>query len=282
MNIFVAGASGVIGRSLLPRLIQAGHRVIGMTSQAKNIRMIEETGAQAVVADVFDREGIMTVLNDIRPDLVIHQLTSLSNGNTEENAKIRIEGTRNLVDAAKAAGVQKIIAQSIAWAYEPGNSPAAEDVPLDTGAASPRSVTIKGIVSLENAIAEIPQHVILRYGTFYGPGTWYDSEGMIAAKVKNGELPASDAVTSFIHVEDAVQAAIKALEWPNGAVNIVDDEPAAGKDWLLYYANKLQAPAPVYQEGRNSWERGASNAKARNIYGWEPNYPTWRLGFEHL
>lgn len=221
-------------------------------------------------------------MKDIRPDVVIHQLTSLSDRNLQDNARIRIEGTRNLVDAALAAGVKRMIAQSIAWAYEPGDQPASEEDLLDMDALLPRKTSIDGIVALEQAVAEIPEHVILRYGMFYGPGTWYDIDGEMAKQVQNHQLLATDAVMSFLHVEDATYAALLALNWPSGPINIVDDEPAAGIDWLPIYAKALQAPAPEYQEGRQGWERGASNDKARTIYGWEPLYPSWRMGLRQL
>ncbi|MDR0270802.1 NAD(P)-dependent oxidoreductase [Paenibacillus sp.] len=279
MKIFVAGASGVIGRLLVPQLVQDGHEVIGMTRNVERTPQIQASGAKAIVVDAFDREGIMSALLDIKPDVVIHQLTSLSNWNLEENSKIRREGTRHLVDAAHAAGVKRMIAQSIAWAYEPGEGPAKEEVPLDMAAPLPRKSMIDGILALEGVVAEIPNHVILRYGMFYGPGTWYDMDGTVAQKVQSQQLPATDGVMSFLHVEDAARAASLALHWPIGPVNIVDDEPAAGTEWLPVYADALQSALPEYQEGKSDWERGASNAKARNEYGWEPLYPTWWSGF---
>ncbi|WP_042163691.1 NAD-dependent epimerase/dehydratase family protein [Paenibacillus gorillae] len=278
MKIFVAGSTGVIGRSLLPKLVKAGHEVIGMTRNAEQLQVIEALGAKAIVADAFDREGIIEAIGEIKPDAVMHQLTSLSNWSSADNARIRMEGTRNLVDAAKQAGVKKIIAQSISWAYEPGEQPATEEVPLDIQAAAPRKTTIDGIVALEEAAAELPDHVILRYGTLYGPHTWYDSKGAMADKTRNHELPATDGITSFLHVEDAANAALLALDWPSGTLNIVDDEPASGTEWLPVYAEALHAPGPEFQSGSNDWERGASNAKARK-YGWVPQYPTWRSGF---
>jgi len=279
MKIFVAGSTGVIGRSLLPKLVKAGHEVIGMTRNPEQSQVIAALGAKAIVADVFNRDEMIRAVGEVKPDVVIHQLTSLSNWNVTDNARIRIEGTRHLVDAAKKAGVKKIIAQSIAWAYEPGDRPATEEVSLDIQAQLPRKTTIDGIIALEGAVAEIPDHVILRYGTLYGPDTWYDSKGAMAEKARKRELPATDGVVSFLHVEDAANAAILALDWPAGTLNIVDDEPAPGTKWLPVYAETLQAPVPEIQSGSSGWERGASNAKARNKYGWEPKFPTWRLGF---
>ncbi|MFF2090875.1 NAD-dependent epimerase/dehydratase family protein [Paenibacillus sp. NPDC058174] len=279
MKIFVAGSSGVIGRFLLPKLVKAGHEVTGMTHNPEQLQVIEALGAKAIVADAFDREGMIAAIGEIKPDAVIHQLTSLSSWSSADNARIRVEGTRNLVDAAKQAGVKKMIAQSISWAYEPGDAPASEEVPLDIHAAAPRKTTIDGIAALEKAVAEIPEHVILRYGTLYGPHTWYDSKGAMADKARNRELPATAGITSFLHVEDAANAALLALNWPSGTFNIVDDEPAPGTEWLPVYTDALQAPAPEIQHGSSGWERGASNAKARNEYGWMPKYPTWRAGF---
>lgn len=279
MKIFVAGSTGVIGRLLLPRLVRAGHEVIGMTHSTERKPFILALGAKAIVVDAFERDDIHAVIEEVRPDVVIHQLTSLSNWNLEDNARIRIEGTRNLVDAAQAAGVKRFIAQSISWAYEPGDHPASEDVPLDIQAPLPRKSTTDGIVALEDAVAEVPNHVILRYGMLYGPNTWYDKGGVMAGKVAQRQLHATDGITSFLHVEDAANAAMMALDWPTGPVNIVDNEPAAGKQWLPVYADALQAPAPEYQPGSNRGERGASNTKAKQDYGWVPLYPTWRSGF---
>ncbi|RNB84870.1 NAD(P)-dependent oxidoreductase [Brevibacillus fluminis] len=279
MKIFVAGASGVVGRFLLPKLIQAGHEVIGMTRREEQGQAIEKLGAKAVITDVFDLEQIVNIISESKPNVVIHQLTSLSEGSSAENARIRIEGTRNLVDAAKQANVQKIIAQSISWAYEPGIAPASEEVPLDIHAPMPRNTTINGIVALEETVTEIPKHVILRYGTLYGPATWYDNNGATAEKVRNHEFRATDGVTSFVHVEDAANAAFLALDWPTGTYNIVDDEPAKGIDWLPVYAHILKAPSPEVQLSASEWERGASNTKAKNGCGWKLQYPTWRTGF---
>ncbi|WP_028543699.1 NAD-dependent epimerase/dehydratase family protein [Paenibacillus taiwanensis] len=279
MKILVAGSTGVIGKLLTRKLVQAGHEVVGMTHKLERKTHIQALGATSIVVDVFEKEAVLAAVGAVDPDVIIHQLTSLSNGSIEENARIRIEGTRNLVDAAHAAGVQRMIAQSISWAYEPGEHPAGEQVPLDIHAPLPRKTTVDGVAALESAVAEIPEHVILRYGTLYGPHTWYDHKGTIAQKVMQSQMPATDGITSFLHVEDAANAALLALEWPTGPVHVVDDEPAAGTEWLPVYAAALQAPVPALQSGRNRGERGASNAKARGDYGWTPLYPTWRTGF---
>ncbi|HDR6318440.1 TPA: NAD(P)-dependent oxidoreductase [Bacillus thuringiensis] len=282
MKIFVAGATGVIGRSLLPMLIKEGHTVFAMIRNESQIEEMKKIGAIPVIADIFNRHAVFSILNETTPDVLIHQLTSLSTWNVEDNAKIRIEGTRNLVDAAKNVEVKRIIAQSISWAYEAGDTLATEKDLLDIAAPIPRQVTINGILKLEEAVSELPEAVILRYGTLYGPDTWYAENGEIANQVRNNELIASDGISSFIHVEDAARAAMLALHWPAGTVNIVDDFPATSKDWLPIYAEVMGAPMPKAQTGKNSWERGASNNKARKEYGWNPIFPSWSEGFKNL
>ncbi|XOK63227.1 NAD-dependent epimerase/dehydratase family protein [Paenibacillus elgii] len=279
MKILVAGATGVIGRLLLPILVREGHEVIGMTRKESAKSIIMEMGAFPLVADALDRESVIAALREVRPEVVIHQLTSLSSYNLEDNARIRTIGTRNLVDASQAVGVRRMIAQSISWTYEPGNHPAKEEESLDLEAPQPRKRTVDGVLSLEQAVAEMPEYVILRYGLLYGPGTWYDRNGLMTEKVRRKELKATEGITSFLHVEDAALAAAAALEWPNGPVNIVDDEPAPGTEWLPFYAAAIGAPEPDIQEGSSRGERGAANTKARTDYGWKPLYPTWREGF---
>jgi len=280
MRIFVAGGSGAVGRQLLPRLLQVGHEVVTITRSERNAHVLKSMGAHVLLADVFDREAVFAAVAEVRPDAVIHQLTSLSDMNFSENSRIRKEGTRNLVEAAQAVGVTRIVAQSISWVYEPGVGPATENIPLDLNAPEPpRNRMVDAVATLEQAVTALPEYVVLRYGMFYGPGTWYDRTGHIAEQVLRKEMPATDGISSFIHVEDAANAAVLALEWPSGPVNIVDDEPASAVQWLPVYARALGAPEPVYIPGMERGERGASNAKARLEYGWEPIFPTWRSGF---
>ncbi|MGG2015685.1 NAD-dependent epimerase/dehydratase family protein [Bacillus sp. S10(2024)] len=281
MKIFLAGATGVIGRSLIPLLVQEGYEVFGMIRDESHASTITKMGAKPVVADAFDRDAVFTALQNSQPDVVIHQLTSLSEGSSVDNAKMRIEGTENLVEAAKSVGVRRIIAQSISWAYEPGEVPATEEELLDITASFPRKTTIEGIMALEEKVSQMPEFVILRYGTLYGPGTWYATDGMIAEQVRRQEMAATDGIVSFLHVDDAARAALLALEWPSGPVNIVDDYPAQGQDWLPVYASAIGAPQPSAQTGSNRGERGASNTKARKEYGWEPIHSSWSKGFQN-
>lgn len=275
MKIFVAGASGVIGRELLPKLIETGHKVIGTTRHKERTREIEATGASAVVVDALDRNNLMSVFAASQPDVVIHQLTALSHRDFDQTSRLREEGTRNLIDAALAVGVKHVIAQSISFAYEPGEVPATEDVPLDVCASVPRKQLVASIRTLEFTVKEMPHYVILRYGAFYGPDTFYANDGFVAHQIRQKQIPATDAITSFIHVNDAASATVLALGWPSGVFNIVDDEPVRGIDWIPAYAEASGAPLPDIRSGREGWERGASNAKARQ-YGWKPAYPTWK------
>ncbi|GAB0104757.1 NAD(P)-dependent oxidoreductase [Nocardia sp. JMUB6875] len=288
MRVFVAGATGAIGRVLVGQLVAEGHQVVGTSRREEGVAGLKAAGAEGVVVDAFDAEAVARAVAAAAPDAVIHQLTSLSGGTSADNGRIRRAGTRNLVDAAAQAGVKRIVAQSIAWAYEPGDTPADENVPLDIGAGEPRITTVNGIVALEEAVREIDHHVVLRYGQLYGPGTWYERGGVADAVLHGdstdpaakflGGLPPNDAVSSFIHVTDAARAAINALEWPSGTVNIVDDDPALAREWVPVLATSLGAPTPEATTGRAPWERGATNTLARSL-GWNPQYPTWRTGF---
>ena len=185
MNVFVAGATGVIGVPLLKLLKRAGHTATGTTRSAGKIAMIEALGAHGVVADAFDAEGLRSAMAAARPEVVIHQLTDLPDVSDpskmaevgEKNSRLRVEGTRNLMAAAKAAGVRRVVAQSIAFIYAPGRKPYKEGDPLDSSEA--QRVTIAGVVALEDAVLHTPgiAGVVLRYGRLYGSGTWFDKPG---------------------------------------------------------------------------------------------------------
>ncbi|MEU5217659.1 NAD(P)-dependent oxidoreductase [Streptomyces sp. NPDC020807] len=273
MRVLVAGATGAVGRQLVPRLEAAGHEVVG----------ISRRGPRPV--DVLDAGAVRRAVAEAAPDAVVHQLTDLGGADGAANNRVRIEGTRNLVDAALAAGVRRIVAQSIAWAYAPGEGPADESVPLDPTEQGPRARVVAGVRALEAAVAELPEAVVLRYGILYGPGTWYAPGGAVAAWLGGtagpaflGSTVADGSVSSFVHVADAAEAAVQALDWPPGAYNVVDDEPATGYEWLPALTEALGAPAPDRMAGRASWARGASNGRARAL-GWVPARPSWRTGF---
>ncbi|WP_329578383.1 NAD(P)-dependent oxidoreductase [Kitasatospora sp. NBC_01250] len=282
MRVFLAGATGAIGRLLLPLLLTAGHQVVAGSRSEEGARALRAQGAEALRLDVFDRAVVERAVAAAAPDAVVHQLTALSGLDLTENARIRREGTRNLVDAAHRAGVRRIVAQSISWAYQGGDTPATEATPLDPTTEQPRAATVGGVRALEEAVAELPEHVVLRYGTLYGPGTWYAEDGLMAERLHRGELAASEAVNSFLHVEDAARAALAALEWPSGTVNVVDDDPAPARLWVPVLAAAVGAPTPPAAAGRAAWERGADGTLARTARGWRPTRASWRQGFTEL
>jgi nucleoside-diphosphate-sugar epimerase len=279
-RIFIAGSTGVIGSRLVPLLLAAGHEVVAMTRRRESAHGLRALGATAVVVDALDRTGLLTAVERARPDVVMHQLTDLAAGSSATNARLREDGTRNLVDAALGAGVRRVVAQSIAWAYAPGRDPADEPTPLDSAAPEPRQTTIRGIAALESAVREAPEWVVLRYGLLYGPGTWYARDGRWADQARAGKLTANGDVSSFVHADDAASAAVAALAWPSGTVNVCDDEPAPGSAWVPAFCSAVGAPPPPSANGdRTAWARGASNRHAREDLGWVPRHPTWRAQF---
>ena len=204
-RIFLAGASGAIGQRLIPQLLAAGHQVTGTTRSAEKAEKLLALGVEPFVVDVFDAEALSRAMVAVRPDIVIHQLTDLPSGLDPSrmgeaivrNARIREEGTRNLVAAAVASGVRRMVAQSIAWAYAPGPEPHGEADPLDGGASGNRGISVGGVIALETAVLNAPfAGVVLRYGQLYGPGTGADTA----------------AGASPVHVDAAAYAALLALE----------------------------------------------------------------------
>ncbi|MGA8113694.1 MAG: NAD(P)-dependent oxidoreductase [Actinocatenispora sp.] len=282
MHVFLAGSTGVLGRRIVPLLIAQGHQVTALTRRQEAAATLTGAGAEPVLADVLDAEAVAHAIRVAAPDVVMHQLTDLGAGSSAANAEMRVTGTRNLVDAAKAAGVGRIIAQSVAWAYEPGDAPATEDTPLDADAPAPRETTVRGVTALESAVRELPDWVVLRYGLLYGPETWYAPGGLMADNAQAGKLTADRGVSSFVQVADAAAAAVAALDWPSGAVNVCDDEPAPAREWLPEFCAAIGAPVPEPTGDREGWARGADNGRARAELGWTPRYPSWRAGFAAL
>lgn len=224
MKIFLAGAGGVIGRRLVPLLVAAGHEVVGTTRAPDKAAAIATLGVTPVVVDVFDAAALMRAVRSAAPQLVMHQLTDLPAApgtpgyepGLDRNAKLRIEGTRNLVAAAKAAGVARLIAQSIAFIYAPGDGVRVETDPLDLGAAGARKRTVDGVVALEDATLQMPEGIVLRYGLLYGPGTWFERE-------KRGK--------PGLHVDAAAHAALLAsAKGAGGIYNIAEDDGAVSSE----------------------------------------------------
>ncbi|HEY3208473.1 MAG TPA: NAD(P)-dependent oxidoreductase [Actinomycetota bacterium] len=306
MNVFVAGATGAIGRRLLPLLLQGGHEVTGMTRSPERARTIEEAGARAVVCDALDAQGVKAAVAAATPDAVIHQLTSIPpaldprryDQQMATNDFLRTEGTRNLVEAAKAVGVRRVVAQSIAFAYAPiGPGPKREEDPLFLDAPHPFRRSVLAIRDLEDAVTHTDgiDGVVLRYGFFYGPGTAFARDGSMAETVRRRRLPivgGGRGVYSFVELGDAASATVAALTSPPGTYNVVDDDPAPVREWIPYYARVLGVKPPLRVPafvGRiaggplaayyMTMVQGASNERARRELGWTPGYPSWRQGF---
>jgi nucleoside-diphosphate-sugar epimerase len=299
MRVFLAGATGVIGRPLVRQLLQAGHEVTAMTRSVLRAAELEAAGAAPVVCDVLDGDGVRVAVVEAAPDAVIHQLTSLPTridwGDPhvfDANNRVRTEGTRLLVDGALAAGARRLVAQSIAFVYAPaGDFVKDEDAPLFADAPPPLGDTVAAVVEHEQRVTGTAglEGLVLRYGMLYGPGTYHDRRGSTAADIIAGRVPLVEGATgmySWLHVEDSASAAVVALErGAPGIYNVVDDEPAPQPEWLPVLAHALGAadppaaaePPPPYAPEMSL--RGASNAKAKRELGWRPRYASWREGF---
>jgi nucleoside-diphosphate-sugar epimerase len=303
MRVFVAGATGVIGRSLLPLLAREGHEVTGMTRSQERADLIRKLGGEPAVADAFDPGSLRDALEAARPEVVIHQLTDIPRSidpkrfaeQFERNNRLRREGTRNLVEAARAAGARRVVAQSIAFVYEQrGGVLHGEEDPL----ALQQGDIVRAVADLEDAVtgAEGIEGVVLRYGYFYGPGTSYASDGAQAEMVRKRRFPLvgdGSGVFSFIHVDDAAGATVRALDHgAPGIYNVVDDDPAPVRDWLPVLAEALGARRPWrvpvfvarwmggdYAVQMMTRSEGASNERARRELGLELRYASWRRGF---
>jgi 2-alkyl-3-oxoalkanoate reductase len=307
MKIFVAGASGAIGRPLVRQLLAAGHQVTGMTRSEENAEAIRATGAGAVVCDVFDAAALERAVRGAAPEVVIHELTELPS-RLDPKAKddplaptnrLRIDGTRNLIAAAKAAGARRLIAQSVAFFYAAeGDWVKGEDAPAFAAAPGPFGTAGAALADLERQVtgAEGLEGVVLRYGWFYGPGTYYDRDGSQTEDFHKRRMPIVGKGTgtfSFIQVEDAASATVAAVERGEpGAYNVVDDEPVPMSEWVPVFAEAVGAKkprrVPVWLArlvagsatvGMATDQRGASNAKAKRELDWQPRYASWREGF---
>jgi nucleoside-diphosphate-sugar epimerase len=287
-------------------LREAGHEVTGTTRSEERAGLIRDLGAQPVVVDALDAEALVDAVGLAHPDAVIHQLTSIPKAVDPKrfaeqfaaNNRLRREGTRNLVDAARAAEVPRLIAQSIAFAYAQKGGLHDEDDPLAVDSPGPFGDTVGALVDLEDAVTETGgiNGLVLRYGYFYGPGTSFASDGAQSELVRRRRFPLvgkSEGVFSFIHIDDAAAATVRALDQgAPGIYNIVDDEPAAVSEWLPYLAEVLGAPAPrrvplflarmlggTFGAQYVTRTEGATNEKAKRDLDLGLRYPSWRQGF---
>ena len=306
MRVFVAGATGAIGRPLVHQLVAAGHEVTGTTRSEERAEAIRVAGGRAVICDALDRETLHAAVQEAAPEVIVHELTALPHRFDPRDKEIyaptnrlRSESTRTLLEAARDAGARRMVCQSIAFAYAPGPRPEVkdEDAPLAFGAPAPFGDGIRAIDEMERAVvgADGLDGLVLRYGWFYGPGTYYADDGSMAEDVRRRRFPVIGKGTglfSFVHVDDAASATVAAVErGASGIYNVVDDDPAPQREWLPVYAEAIGAKrprrVPVWIArlvvGKiatvASVQPGASNAKAKRELGWAPRWASWRQGF---
>jgi nucleoside-diphosphate-sugar epimerase len=298
LRIFIAGASGTLGRRLVSQLVARGHHVIGTTrSRADELRAL---GAEPAVVDPLDAEALREAVVRAEPDVVVHQLSALAGLGMTRNFdktfaltnKLRTEGTDNLIAAARAAGARRLVWQSYGgWPYARDDGALkTEDDPLDPDPPADARESLAAIRYLEHAVLESDlEGVVLRYGGFYGPGTSIDDDGDHAELIRKRRFPLGGdgaGVWSFVHIDDAASATVAAIEGSaTGVFNIAGDDPLTTAEWLPALARRLGAPPPRHVPG---WlvrvaggaqahslmtrQRGASNAKAKRELGWQPEH----------
>jgi nucleoside-diphosphate-sugar epimerase len=306
VKVFLAGATGAIGAPLLRLLVADGHEVTGMTRSPERAQAVRAAGAQAAIADALDAQAVIDAVAAARPEAIVHELTSIPPRLDPRKVvrdfaltdRLRTEGTRNLVAAAQQAGASRIVAQSIAFAYAPGPPGRVhdEDDPLITDPPAQFKRSAEAIAELERTVLGAGG-VVLRYGYFYGPGTSIAADGSLGREVARRRLPViggGGGVWSFIHVEDAARATVAALKrGALGVYNVVDDEPAAVREWVPALAGALGAKPPrrvpaclarplAGEYGLMTMMRaqGATNARAKQQLDWTPRHASWREGFQ--
>ena len=307
MRVFVAGATGAIGRPLVAQLSEAGHEVVGTTRSPEKAEELRTLGVRPAVLDALDTSALRGAVIEAEPEVVINQLTALPDRlnyrKPEETfgatSRLRGEAGPALAGAAAEAGARRLISQSVCFYYATtGKSVHTEDDPLMQ--LPPETPGARGMIAvdaLERSTLETPglEGVVLRYGFFYGPGTHYASDGSWAEDVRRRRLPVvgkGTGIVSFVHIDDSAAATVTALERGAGIYNVCDDEPAQMSEWIPAYAEALGAKPPRHVPrwlarlvgGKQSAvmaERleGASNEKAKRELGWRPRYASWRQGF---
>ncbi|WP_166346831.1 NAD-dependent epimerase/dehydratase family protein [Phytoactinopolyspora limicola] len=310
MKIFVAGATGAMGRQLVPALVSAGHHVVGTTRTADKAGQVRDAGAEPVIMDGLDRDSVMAAVVSAEPDVVIHQLTAIGGTDFKRfdetyaaTNKLRTTGVDYVLAAARAAGAKRLIVQGFTgWPNtRDGSQVKTEEDPLDPHPAPAAAESHAAISYLESVVSDAVgiEGVVLRYGVFYGPGTAFGSGGEMLDVVAARKMPVvggGTGVFSFVHIADAAAATVAAVDNGSpGIYNIVDDEPAAVSTWLPYLADVLGAKKPrrmpawlvkpmlgEFGVAVMTTIRGSSNTKAKRELGWTPAYPTWRQGFRTL
>lgn len=308
MRVFVAGSTGVVGRFLVPHLVESGHEVVALVRAARKSKVVEAMGAKAALADAFDSDELATAIRQAEPEVIIHQLTALTSAGNfkkfdEEFAltnRLRTEVTDAMLAAARLVGARRFIVQSFCgWPFAREGGPVkTEEDPLDPNPPASFSKTLAAIRHLEDAVRATTdlQTLALRYGIFYGPGTGIAKDGPIVELVRKRRLPIvgdGAGIWSFVHIGDVVRATVAAVSHGEpGIYNVVDDEPARVSEWLPALAEAVGAKPPrrvpvwlgrlAIGDGGVSMMtkiRGGSNNKAKGQLGWQPTYPSWRRGF---
>jgi len=310
MKVFVAGATGAIGKQLVPMLVERGHEVTGMTRTPAKADLIRSLGARPVVADALDREAVSQAVAEAQPEAVIHQLTAIDAGSMSRSLdkaftltnRLRTEGTDHLLAAARAVGARRFIAQSFAgWPFERTGGPVkTEEDPLQVSPPKSVAQTLGAIRYVEETVtgADGIEGLALRYGGLYGPGTslGLNPDGEQIEMIRKRRFPVvgdGAGIWSLVHIQDAASATAAAVERGEpGLYNVVDDEPVPVSVLLPELAKTIGAKPPRHLprwlgrllagEGMTimmTEVRGASNAKAKREFGWEPRYPSWRQGF---
>ncbi|HEX5945413.1 MAG TPA: NAD(P)-dependent oxidoreductase [Acidimicrobiales bacterium] len=307
MRVFVAGATGAMGKQLVPRLVSAGHEVTGMTSKEANRGLVAELGATPVVADALEPDQVADAVGRANPEVIVHQLTAIGaidlrhmDRSFARTNRLRTEGTDHLLSAGRAVGVKRFVAQSAIYGFyaRTGGAVKTEEDPLDPDPPRAMRETLAAVQHLEEAVlgAGWTDGIVLRYGAFYGPHTSMTAGSEQFEMIKKRKFPLvgnGGGVWSFIHIADAAAATVAAVDRGTpGLYNIVDDDPAPVSEWLPALAQTLGARKPMHVPrfvGRLAAGevgalfmteiRGASNAKARRDLGWQPDHPSWRQGF---
>jgi nucleoside-diphosphate-sugar epimerase len=318
MKVFVAGASGALGRALVPQLVAQGHEVVGMTRTQSKQDLLRSLGARPVVADALDPDAVAQAVASAEPEVIVHQLTALYGPLSAKEMRhpdrssaalmtnrLRTEGTDHLLAAGRAVGAQRVVAQSFgAFRFARSGGPVhTEADPFAPDDAPPALRTAQAAyLYLERAVTTIEwgEGLALRYGGFYGPGTSIslDPDAQMAGPIRRRRFPivgGGGGVWSHIHIEDAAAATVAAVDHGRpGVYYVVDDEPALVREWLPVLASALDAKPPrrvprwlgrlAAGEAATAMmteAQGASNAKAKRELGWQPRYPSWRQGVAH-
>ncbi len=303
MKIFVVGGTGAIGRPLIAELLAKGHAVVALTRPREKAQALVEQGMEPAIADVFDTDAVKAVVSHAQPEVVIEQLTALPKTYTREsmrtaaalNNRIRLEGGANVLAAAQAAGVRRYLRQSVAFYAIPGPGLADEETPLAFSASPAVAASAREITELEHRLLGDPnmEGIVLRYGFFYGPGTWFNPDGDVARQVRQQQFPIignGKGVWSWLHIEDAAIGTVAAAERGNpGIYLIANDQPLAVREWLPAFAQWLNASPPPQVSVEDALKmdggedsvyygtqmRGVSNAKAKRELNFQPRPLEW-------